>query len=142
VGFYLRKSLSVGPFRFNLSKSGVGLSTGIKGFRITSLNMAEPKFEWMPPTGSKDGIDISFKNVGGLVQLTHAEVRSGNVDTPLPIPGGKISSGETIRLHFKPPVEDQIYPMILFLQFRDCSHEICECRVRCERIGEKFRPLG
>lgn len=34
MGFYLRKSLTVGPFRFNLSKSGVGLSTGIKGFRI------------------------------------------------------------------------------------------------------------
>lgn len=34
MGFYIRKSLSVGPFRFNLSKSGVGLSTGIKGFRI------------------------------------------------------------------------------------------------------------
>src|ERR1700721_1027272 len=34
MGFYLRKSLSVGPFRFNLSKSGIGLSTGIKGFRI------------------------------------------------------------------------------------------------------------
>jgi hypothetical protein len=34
VGFYIRKSLSVGPFRFNLSKSGIGLSTGIKGFRI------------------------------------------------------------------------------------------------------------
>jgi len=34
VGFYLRKSLSVGPFRFNLSKSGIGLSTGIKGFRV------------------------------------------------------------------------------------------------------------
>src|SRR5215211_5419813 len=34
MGFYLRKSLSVGPFRFNLSKSGVGVSTGIKGFRV------------------------------------------------------------------------------------------------------------
>ena len=34
VGFYIRKSLSVGPFRFNLSKSGIGLSTGIKGFRV------------------------------------------------------------------------------------------------------------
>ena len=34
MGFYLRKSLSVGPFRFNLSKSGIGLSTGIKGFRV------------------------------------------------------------------------------------------------------------
>jgi Protein of unknown function (DUF4236) len=34
MGFYIRKSISVGPFRFNLSQSGVGLSTGIKGFRI------------------------------------------------------------------------------------------------------------
>src|SRR6201986_929074 len=34
MGFYIRKSVNVGPFRFNLSKSGIGLSTGIKGFRI------------------------------------------------------------------------------------------------------------
>ncbi|HUD45328.1 MAG TPA: DUF4236 domain-containing protein [Candidatus Baltobacteraceae bacterium] len=34
MGFYIRKSISVGPFRFNLSKSGVGLSTGVKGFRV------------------------------------------------------------------------------------------------------------
>jgi hypothetical protein len=34
VGFYLRKSVTVGPFRFNLSGSGIGVSTGIKGFRI------------------------------------------------------------------------------------------------------------
>lgn len=32
--FYFRKSISAGPFRFNLSKSGVGLSVGVKGFRI------------------------------------------------------------------------------------------------------------
>jgi len=36
MGFYIRKSVSVGPFRFNLSKSGIGVSTGIKGFRIGS----------------------------------------------------------------------------------------------------------
>jgi hypothetical protein len=34
MGFYVRKSVSVGPFRFNLSKSGIGVSTGIKGFRV------------------------------------------------------------------------------------------------------------
>ena len=32
--FYFRKSISAGPFRFNLSKSGVGLSVGVKGLRI------------------------------------------------------------------------------------------------------------
>jgi hypothetical protein len=32
--FYIRKSLKVGPIRFNLSKSGVGVSAGVKGARI------------------------------------------------------------------------------------------------------------
>ncbi|MDH5931493.1 DUF4236 domain-containing protein [Vibrio splendidus] len=31
---YIRKSISVGPFRFNLSKSGLGVSAGIKGLRV------------------------------------------------------------------------------------------------------------
>jgi hypothetical protein len=34
MGFYLRKSVSVGPLRFNLSKSGVGVSAGIRGLRF------------------------------------------------------------------------------------------------------------
>lgn len=34
MGFYIRKSVNVGAFRFNLSKSGVGVSVGVKGLRI------------------------------------------------------------------------------------------------------------
>lgn len=34
MGFYIRKSISAGPFRFNLSGSGLGLSVGVKGFRL------------------------------------------------------------------------------------------------------------
>ena len=34
VGFYVRKSLKAGPFRFNLSKSGIGVSAGVPGFRV------------------------------------------------------------------------------------------------------------
>jgi hypothetical protein len=36
MGWFLRKSVSVGPFRFNLSGSGVGMSVGVKGFRVGS----------------------------------------------------------------------------------------------------------
>lgn len=36
MGFYFRKSVNLGGLRFNLSKSGVGVSTGFKGFRIGS----------------------------------------------------------------------------------------------------------
>ena len=34
MGFYLRKSLSFGPVRFNLSKSGIGVSAGVRGARV------------------------------------------------------------------------------------------------------------
>jgi hypothetical protein len=34
MGFYLRKSFRFGPVRFNLSKSGIGTSFGVKGARI------------------------------------------------------------------------------------------------------------
>jgi Protein of unknown function (DUF4236) len=34
MGFYLRKSVKVGPLRFNLSKSGIGVSAGVRGLRF------------------------------------------------------------------------------------------------------------
>ena len=34
MGFYLRKSVRVGPLRFNFSRSGIGVSAGVPGFRI------------------------------------------------------------------------------------------------------------
>jgi hypothetical protein len=34
MGFYIRKSVKAGLFRFNFSKSGIGISAGIKGLRI------------------------------------------------------------------------------------------------------------
>jgi len=34
MGFYIRKSVSAGPFRFNLSKSGLGMSVGVRGLRV------------------------------------------------------------------------------------------------------------
>ncbi|GMO70449.1 MAG: hypothetical protein Ta2A_19050 [Treponemataceae bacterium] len=34
MGFYFRKSINLGLFRINFSKSGIGFSFGIPGFRI------------------------------------------------------------------------------------------------------------
>lgn len=34
MGFYVRTSLRAGPFRLNLSRSGVGVSAGVPGFRV------------------------------------------------------------------------------------------------------------
>src|SRR6266545_7867113 len=34
MGLYFRKSIRVGPLRFNLSQGGVGVSAGIRGLRL------------------------------------------------------------------------------------------------------------
>jgi Protein of unknown function (DUF4236) len=34
MGFYLRQSVKVGPLRFKLSKSGIGVSTDVRGLRF------------------------------------------------------------------------------------------------------------
>jgi hypothetical protein len=34
MSFYLRTSLKAGPFRLNLSPSGIGISAGLPGFRV------------------------------------------------------------------------------------------------------------
>ena len=34
MGVYIRKSFKLGPIRFNVSKSGVGVSAGVKGARV------------------------------------------------------------------------------------------------------------
>lgn len=35
MGFYFRKSINLGLFRINFSKSGIGISFGFKGFRVS-----------------------------------------------------------------------------------------------------------
>lgn len=35
MGFYFKKSLNFGLFRINISKSGIGISFGVKGCRIS-----------------------------------------------------------------------------------------------------------
>jgi hypothetical protein len=34
MGFYIRKGINFGPLRFNLSRSGMGMSVGVKGARV------------------------------------------------------------------------------------------------------------
>lgn len=36
MGFYLKKGINFGPLRINFSKSGIGFSLGVKGFRVGS----------------------------------------------------------------------------------------------------------
>ena len=51
MAIYLRKSIQVGPLRFNLSKSGVGVSAGIKGFPVKAwYEHYHGQGTWIEPT--------------------------------------------------------------------------------------------
>ena len=65
MGFYFRKSVSLGPFRVNLSKSGVGYSIGGKGFR-TGHSSTGRKYTSMslPGTGLRY-VDYAKKGSSG-----------------------------------------------------------------------------
>jgi len=65
MGLYIRKSVRVGPFRFNLSKSGIGVSAGIKGLRVGTgprgnyIHMGRGGFHYrqtLSPNGSAPAI--------------------------------------------------------------------------------------
>ncbi len=60
MGIFFRKSFRIGPIRLNLSKSGLGISAGIKGAHVG----VGPKGPYV--SGGKDGIyfreNLSTKN--------------------------------------------------------------------------------
>jgi hypothetical protein len=42
MGFYMRRSLRLGPLRSNLSRHGVGYSVGVRGARIGRSTQGRP----------------------------------------------------------------------------------------------------
>jgi hypothetical protein len=58
MGLFFRKSFKLGPARMNLSKSGLGVSAGIRGARVG----IGPRGPYV--TASKDGIYYR-KHLGG-----------------------------------------------------------------------------
>ncbi len=71
MGVYIRKSFNIGPLRINLSKSGIGLSIGVIGFRIgmkpsgqAYIHAGRKGLYYRKGLSSKKVIDISDKQEG------------------------------------------------------------------------------
>jgi hypothetical protein len=60
MGFYYRKSVRLGPFRVNLSKSGIGYSVGGPGFR-TGVSSRGKRYT----TFSIPGTGVGYRTSGG-----------------------------------------------------------------------------
>ncbi len=82
MGWSIRKSLSAGPIRLNFSKSGVGISGGIKGMRVgvgprgitTSAGMGGIYYRknWSGKTGSRadSGSEVSIEATDGQESIS------------------------------------------------------------------------
>jgi hypothetical protein len=80
MGWYLRKSLKLGPLRFNLSKSGIGTSIGVKGLRVGT----GPKGPYLH--GGRDGLYFREK-LGEKPDEPSAEQDADMTDTAPPKDG-------------------------------------------------------
>lgn len=96
MGFYIRKALRVGPLRFNLSKSGIGVSGGITGLRLGTgprgnyvhmgrgglyfrRSLSAPRDDTRVPSGgaaqpSRQPIEGPQATVGPMVEIESASV--------------------------------------------------------------------
>ena len=80
MGWYLRKSLRFGPLRFNLSKSGIGTSIGVKGLRVGT----GPKGSYLH--GGRDGLYFR-ERLGETPAELPAEEEINVADAPPPKDG-------------------------------------------------------
>jgi len=112
MGWYLRKSFSFGPFRLNLSKSGLDASFGVKGARVgtglrgTYVHVGRGGVYYRESLSSKPRASAhrSAQNVASSSQIvSDEEVKSGDFVTGINARIGRQSSapstwGRTILL--------------------------------------------
>ena len=65
MGFFYRKSVNLGPFRVNLSGSGVGYSVGGRGFRVGKSSRGRRYTAFSVP-----GTGVGYRGKGCLVLMT------------------------------------------------------------------------
>ena len=70
MGFRFRKSKKIGPFRVTLSKSGLGASVGVKGFRVTKTAGGRVR-----TTASIPGTGVSYVKESGVKPSRSAPAR-------------------------------------------------------------------
>ena len=79
MGFRFKKSIKAGPFMVNLSKSGIGYSVGVKGFRVTKKANGGTR-----TTASIPGTGISYtKDYGGGRKQPPANNNGIKVNKPI-----------------------------------------------------------
>jgi hypothetical protein len=90
--FYIRKAVSVGPFRFNLSKGGIGLSAGIKGLRIGS----GPRGNYIHM--GRHGLYYRA-SLGSRREPSRSPAHQPPIVAPETVPMSEVEVGEVLEMH-------------------------------------------
>lgn len=92
MGLYFRKSQKIGPFRINYSKSGIGVSAGIKGARIskgpkgTYINLSKNGIYYKKKIGSskRKNKQITHTSVMKSTNSFSADKKNKTANKPVP----------------------------------------------------------
>ena len=69
MGLRFRKSFTIGPLRINISKSGIGFSLGVKGFRVSrSAKGKMTATASLPGTGLSYVQDLDADSIQGTIE--------------------------------------------------------------------------
>lgn len=79
MGFRFRKSVSFGPFRVNLSKSGIGYSVGTKGARITKTAKGRTRTTLSVPGTGVSYVSESLKKKGNKKKMSNYQPKANEV---------------------------------------------------------------
>ena len=72
MGFTYRKSVNLGPFRVNLSKSGLGYSVGGRGFRVGTTPRGKKYTSFSIP-----GTGVGYRKSGAGCLVLAAAIPAG-----------------------------------------------------------------
>ena len=87
MGFRFRKSINSGPFRINISKSGIGASVGVPGARLTKTATGRTR-----KTLSIPGTGISYVTESGGKRKKRAPASTAAGQTRQPAATGGLSN--------------------------------------------------
>jgi hypothetical protein len=104
MGWFFRKSAKFGPFRLNFSKSGIGVSAGMKGARVST----GPRGTYL--NFGRRGLYYRQKVGGGMPQRSYASPRQHSAET---IPRPSLPTEITSRLPAYPQFPKHGLPRIV-----------------------------
>jgi hypothetical protein len=99
MGFYFRKSVKFGPMRFNFSKSGIGVSAGVKGARIsmgprgTYVHAGRNGFYYRQRIGGSN-----VRSYNQRPSPSHQNFQPQNIPLPQPSNANTVESADVSRL--------------------------------------------